>query len=571
MLTTISKIAEKITTDVNSKTFLRLVWLLRFKPDYLTEKQANQLDGTTDPIAYQAIQLLRENTPIHIINQSPDVAAYISSASSEGRPSNHLMKRIFGEDVIPIETQIERGLGWESDAWRHNEDDYKRRVKIEAIRLLREVQKSGGAYISKISTDEFATVPDAHDRWIAYPQKWDDETCNYLLFSTTSGQIEIEDYSSLDDCIDWLYDAVNTPVEMAIYDCGDWGIGKGEVTTEEKQSIKYSYSEALSIFQDGDELAQELFASFDIALGDAGTGDFPRLPAGAGDVERVNGSVHTFERFKDGSVYYTMAPSVIPTWDVCPREYACRNEREVKKAHREMSRQEMYWFVVPADQKNRILNRWKKRDDKVIYGQYPYMVDDRLMYGFTTNQAKEGHPFPTDRTEAFNLIYEWNQTPDGMRRSYSQGYGGQHEGTKGDGRKKAAERIAKMSGYEVEKGEIKQFVSSTKPKAIPNFENILVDEKGTPRVKIDDPFELYRSLANNFKDLRTRGGKGALSDFLKWAGVPDKDKITLLRDTEKPKDVSTSRVIFEENLPEQKGIFSFERLESSQMEAKNVN
>ena len=213
-------------------------------------------------------------------------------------------------------------------------------------------------------------------------------------------------------------------------------------------------------------LAQNFFGDDAImAAGepDGGMGNWPETPARSNEAAEPKGS----------KSHYTPTPNGLMVkhscrwsrkWETDRREYYVRVKRETAKAHAEMAFHPMYFANFDdLTAVNRWLNsrrqaqkRAKKtgHDWEMVYMVYPFVGETAVNWVIVSNQANgAAGEIPADRTAAFDLFYDWSNTPEETRLDkHSQGYGRQWQGMKGDGRLNYVANKAKAKAAQEGKG-----------------------------------------------------------------------------------------------------------------------
>lgn len=135
---------------------------------------------------------------------------------------------------------------------------------------------------------------------------------------------------------------------------------------------------------------------------------------------------------------------VTPAWrdtEKHPQCAACYHDRTLRQAiqiRKEQERIGSLFFIILPDKAAKIkqINRLRKQRERkgieFVYRVYPL---DNGEFVFISNQI-DGHRLPNNNGQVHELVKQWAHTPQGARVSSSEGWGGDFQRVKGDGRKK---------------------------------------------------------------------------------------------------------------------------------------
>ena len=119
----------------------------------------------------------------------------------------------------------------------------------------------------------------------------------------------------------------------------------------------------------------------------------------------------------------------------CPACYHDRVVRHCQQIKQEQQRGSLYWAILPNEQKSKEINRLRKQRERqeidFVYRAYPLGNGEHVLI----SNRVDGHELPSDNAQLYELVKQWAHTPEGARVSSSEGWGGDFQGAKGDGRK----------------------------------------------------------------------------------------------------------------------------------------
>ena len=175
-----------------------------------------------------------------------------------------------------------------------------------------------------------------------------------------------------------------------------------------------------------------------------GAGTWPKAPKKAKHRTAIIGTVITVTPSEKG-YKGKLTDRHDRKWRQCKREYYFRVKRETRKALAHIEDKQILHYqsgldIVDVDKQ---VSTWRKRkqrqDIDIAYQVYPLPMGE---YVIVSNQDdNSAGTIPEDRTAAFELFFQWLDTPEGETlKRHSQGYGLRFEGFSGDGRLKFAKR-----------------------------------------------------------------------------------------------------------------------------------
>lgn len=183
---------------------------------------------------------------------------------------------------------------------------------------------------------------------------------------------------------------------------------------------------------------------------DPGLGEWPKEPAHTCQGKEEGGAVITIR-----GQATAVSPIIVPSWRDTEKRPGCRGcqhkraKREARKVLWEGMKRPLWGKFATAEEYRRFTNRTRKRrKEEGIAGAYAaYPMTDGRYFVIHDQEREGGQPIGDDRTEVYNLLLPIvNDTPDDKRISASGGWGGNWQGTRGDGRVKRA----KKEGQEVD-------------------------------------------------------------------------------------------------------------------------
>lgn len=121
----------------------------------------------------------------------------------------------------------------------------------------------------------------------------------------------------------------------------------------------------------------------------------------------------------------------------CPGCYHDRVVRQSQQIQQELKRAgRLYWSILDNAEKSKVITRLRKQRERnsieFVYRVFPLENDESVI---VSNEI-DGHKMPHDNAQIYELIRQWANTPMGCKVSSSEGWGGDFQGTKGDGRRK---------------------------------------------------------------------------------------------------------------------------------------
>lgn len=283
-----------------------------------------------------------------------------------------------------------------------------------------------------------------------------------------------------------------------------------------------------------------------MVIPEPGTGEWPKRPAHMCNGEGAAGVVFTI-RANETAVH----PMITPKWRSderrpgCPGCYYDRVKRQAEQVLFEHMRLEGLHYAelaTAADFKRFTDRARQQRARNGVDGAYrSYPQDDgRYLVIGQVELLPHGTAVPTDRTELYNLLHTYCQTPEGKRVSSSGGWGGPWQGTKGDGRRKYAGQQGKATGPAVQ-----LWASATMQKAADALGAEL--QRGRRGFSVQMPAaDAYERLSMAGLEMHERKtNRSGLAAFLEFLGATVTDKgqenqdktLSVMRDkqpTEKP-------------------------------------
>lgn len=152
--------------------------------------------------------------------------------------------------------------------------------------------------------------------------------------------------------------------------------------------------------------------------------------------------------------YTTATKMITPAWrdnearQGCPACYHRRVMRYCRQIEVEQGEGQLWSLKLSPEDYKRQAATWRKRasrdGENVRYCPFPQETREYIVIH---NQAKEGGDnLPTIPQELYQMVYNLAKTPENKRVSPSNGWGGQWQGARGDGRAKQETKKRKASG-----------------------------------------------------------------------------------------------------------------------------
>lgn len=267
-------------------------------------------------------------------------------------------------------------------------------------------------------------------------------------------------------------------------------------------------------------------------IDEPGRGKWPKRPPDSCNKGYTSGFVATIRLDRT-----SLAPIRGRNWRECPGCYHDRVIRHSKQVLHEGTFYPLHLMEVPDKAAyNRLIDKWRqwraRNGNDVAYRAYP-QDDDR--YLIIHNQDQEaGEPISDNRGRLYRLLKTYLNTPEDLRVSSSEGWGGPFQGAKGDGRaKQAAKEGLEPDPY------IQLWSDSKITKAAKALD---IDLGKTWRGGCDiDAIDAYNRMANAGIAFYVKGGKSAWDVFLSLlldddgachdlGTGKDKDHLSLMRD-----------------------------------------
>lgn len=183
-----------------------------------------------------------------------------------------------------------------------------------------------------------------------------------------------------------------------------------------------------------DNLAKQIDDLFNDVASYAG---YPKRPAHTCANGRREGAVITV--YEDETAVSSITT---PAWRDTEKHPMCRgcyHDRVVRLSQQIQAEQKrvggLSWVILPnrtaVDRETARLRKKRERDNiDFVYRVFPL---DGGEYVFISNQI-DGHAMPSTNTQVYHLVNQWANTPHGMKISSSEGWGGNFQKTRGDGR-----------------------------------------------------------------------------------------------------------------------------------------
>ena len=248
---------------------------------------------------------------------------------------------------------------------------------------------------------------------------------------------------------------------------------------------------------------------------------------------------HTCGAYGNGTVItlretsLTAARIITPAWrsnearQGCP---ACYHRRVLRYCNQIITEQEsgpLWSLQLGAGEYKRQAAAWRKRNTRGDNARYcPFPQPDN-QYIIIHNQEKDGgEPIPSGRAELYELVKAMSNTPENKRISPSNGWGGQWQGARGDGRVKQEKQTAKASGSGAAANDVcVQLWTKRSLKEIAARLGAEL-ERRQHSIKVDmNPFDAYHCLADCELHERHTNRLGVTALLEMFAGVePDADE-----------------------------------------------
>ena len=269
---------------------------------------------------------------------------------------------------------------------------------------------------------------------------------------------------------------------------------------------------------------------------DPGRGEWPKEPGHTCQGKEEGGAVITI-RAQETAI----SSIIVPSWRDSETRPGCRGcqhkrtKREARKVLFELGKRPLWGlYYDPADFNRFAARTRQRRRAQSIAGAYAaYPLTDGRFYVIHDQESEGGQPISDDRTEVFNLLKPVvNDTPDDKRISTSGGWGGNWQGTKGDGRA----RQAKREGREIEPA-FQVWSTEGVDRIVETLGGKVKQSTRSYTIKITAK-EAFRQLAAAGVPISARGSnEQSLADFIKR--FPDLDiaigengQLTLIHDRE---------------------------------------
>lgn len=185
-------------------------------------------------------------------------------------------------------------------------------------------------------------------------------------------------------------------------------------------------------------------------LATAGAGVFPEAPKNEPKQQKQSiGSITNLIPTKT-HVTVKIKDLYVRDWQHRPRDYYFRVCRYVNQCHAEMMDTPLFYKITTSlneiTQFSQTVRTYLYRnpDKKRPYIIFPFFDDDGgMFYTIISSKIKgECKPVPTDRTEAYNLFFDWLNTPEGESTGrHSNGFGMHYQGNKGNSAEKFKKQV----------------------------------------------------------------------------------------------------------------------------------
>ena len=277
-------------------------------------------------------------------------------------------------------------------------------------------------------------------------------------------------------------------------------------------------------------LAGELFGPDAIMAmaGPSSPDGWPVSPSHTCGAEKGVGTIITIRQS-----HTTAAKMITPAWrdnearQGCP---ACYHRRVLRYCNQIATEQEsgpLWSLQLDEGEYKRRAAAWRKRNTRGDNARYcPFPLADN-QYTIIHNQEKDGGELlPSGRAELYELVKAIAKTPDTRRISPSNGWGGEWQGAKGDGRVKQEKKTVKASGSDAAgPGVCVQLWTKKSLKDIAARLGAELERRQNS-VKVDiNPFDAYHCLADCELHERHTNRLGITALLEQFAGVsPDADE-----------------------------------------------
>ena len=281
----------------------------------------------------------------------------------------------------------------------------------------------------------------------------------------------------------------------------------------------------------GGELARQVFGETAVMVMpelDLGTGLWPTKPKHRHGGKTSEGAVVTIRDNKT-----QISRMTTPRWretenkPACPACYYERVQRNAKQILSEAQRHPLYFGSLPDKPSyERYTARTRQRRKNGKPAKYRAFPQADGSYFIITNcdidkeiGNKNVITADHDKTELFNLLFNLCQTPDGQRIASSEGWGGNWQGTKGDGRVKEAKR----RGEKV--GDCVQLWTGSSLEDVAKALGIELDAKNSISIRVD-ALTAYQSLTDaNIVLYERKTNRSGLDAFLEFLGIEENSRL----------------------------------------------
>jgi hypothetical protein len=179
---------------------------------------------------------------------------------------------------------------------------------------------------------------------------------------------------------------------------------------------------------------------------------------------------------------------------------ACYHQRVVRLTQQaiwEIERGERLYWQLSANVKQSTAKYRKRRERGTAVG-YVALPDAKGGALIISNQSDGGELLTADCAEIYKLIYKHADTPEGRRESPTDGWGGEWQGSKGDGRRKKARK----EGTAVEDNGVRQYWTRASISSIADK----MEAAGVPLSRRGNRLELFVFAPTAEKLLSSMGG-----------------------------------------------------------------
>ena len=265
-----------------------------------------------------------------------------------------------------------------------------------------------------------------------------------------------------------------------------------------------------------------------------GRGKWPKIPqhtCGQKSAAGTRINMYTKYNVTNFIKFYT------PKWRDCPACYHERVKRYSRQVLYELSKGPLKLTILESKQEHtKFAGRVRQdRKRKGLDISYLAMPQDDGRCAVVHNRLCEGGQEITinDRTAVFNLLHPWLHTPEDRRISSSKnGFGGNWQGARGDGRIKAA----KKAGLDV--GLVQLWTRESLHKIAGLF-NVDLHDKGIKFSVQQDTFKVYKKLIDEGIELHARNSSKTAYEAFQDAHVTD--NAYNLQEKNNPKDIGVKR------------------------------